>query len=86
MQHVATLGTVLLSILLFLSLIINIHPVGTLGFKTRIAPPYPHARRKRRLNWGGFLGITIKRFAPYRCLGGHVKEPYEMSMALGARP
>ena len=24
--------------------------------------------------------------APCRCLDGHVKEPYEMSMALGARP
>ena len=28
----------------------------------------------------------IKRVAPCRCLDGHVKEPYEMSMALGARP
>ena len=30
-------------------------PVGTLGFKMRIGPPYPHARRKRRLKCGGFL-------------------------------
>ena len=29
-------------------------PVETLGFKTSIGPPYPHARRKRRLKWGGF--------------------------------
>ena len=28
----------------------------------------------------------IKRVVPFRCLDGHVKEPYEMSMALGARP
>ena len=28
----------------------------------------------------------IKRVAPYRCLDGHVKEPYEISMASGARP
>ena len=32
----------------------HIIPVETLGFKTRICPPYPHARRKRRLKWGGF--------------------------------
>ena len=25
----------------------------------------------------------MKRVAPCRCLDGHVKEPYEMSMALG---
>ena len=29
---------------------------------------------------GRFLGITVKRLAPCRCLDGHVKEPYEMSM------
>ena len=28
-----------------------------------------------------FLGITVKRMAPCRRLDGHVKEPYEMSMA-----
>ena len=28
-----------------------------------------------------FLGITIKRVVPCRCLDGHVKEPQEMSMA-----
>ena len=28
----------------------------------------------------------IKRVAPCRCLDGVVKEPYEMSMTLGARP
>ena len=39
-----------------------------------------HARRKRRLKRPGwFLGITVKRLAKYRCLDGHVKEPYEMS-------
>ena len=30
---------------------------------------------------GRFLGITVKRGIPCRCLGGHVKEPYEMCMA-----
>ena len=33
---------------------------------------------------GRFLGITVKRVAPCWCFDGHVKEPYEMSMALGA--
>ena len=31
---------------------------------------------------GRYLGITVKRGIPCRCLDGHVKEPYEMSMAL----
>ena len=35
---------------------------------------------------GRYLGITVKRLALCQCLDGHVKEPYEMSMALGARP
>ena len=35
---------------------------------------------------GRFLGITVKRLAPCRCLDGHIKEPYRNSMALGARP
>ena len=43
------------------------------------------ACRKRRLN-ERFLGITVKRVAPGRCLDGHVEEHYEMYMALGARP
>ena len=30
---------------------------------------------------GRFLGIIVKRLAPCRYLNGHVKEPYEMSMA-----
>ena len=32
-----------------------------------------------------FAGDT-KRVVLCRCLDGHVKEPYEMSMVLGARP
>ena len=48
-------------------------------------PRIPMRVVKKRLN-GRFLGITVKRGIPYRCLDGHVKEPYEMSMALGARP
>ena len=27
-----------------------------------------------------FLGITVQRVAPCRCLDGHAKEPYEMSI------
>ena len=30
---------------------------------------------------GRFLGITVERGIPCRCLDGHLKEPYEMSMA-----
>ena len=39
-----------------------------------------------RTKMGRFLRITVKRVAPCQCLDGHVKEPYEMSVALGARP
>ena len=35
---------------------------------------------------GRFLRITVKRLAPCWYLDGHVKELYEMSMALGPRP
>ena len=52
------------------------------GFKSRICPPYPHACRKRRLKWA----FSRKKGIPCRCLDGYVKEPCEMSMALGARP
>ena len=44
------------------------------------------ACRKRRLNGAVSRNNRLKRVAPCRCLDGHVKEPYEMSMALGARP
>ena len=30
--------------------------------------------------------VPQKRVVPCRCLNGHIKEPFEMSMALGARP
>ena len=43
------------------------------------------ACRKRRLN-GAVFRNKHKRVASCRCLDGHIKEPYEMSMALGARP
>ena len=42
-------------------------PLGTLGFKTRIGPPYPHARRKRRLKLGGFSEKTLLK-NPMKCL------------------
>ena len=41
---------------------------------------------KRRLIGAVCRNHHIKRLVPCRCLDGHVKEPYEMSMALGARP
>ena len=44
------------------------------------------ACRKRRLNVTVCRNNRIKRLAPCRCLDGHVKEPSEMSMSLGARP
>ena len=47
------------------------------GFKIEIGPPYPNATEM-----GRFLWITVKTLAPCRCLGGHVKEPYQMSIAL----
>ena len=43
------------------------------------------ACRKRRLIWAVCRNHRIKRLVPCQCLDGHVKEPYEMSMALGAR-
>ena len=30
---------------------------------------------------GRFIEITVKRMALYRCLDGHVEEPYEMCLA-----
>ena len=44
------------------------------------------ACRKRRLNGAVYQNNHIKRVVPCRCFDGHVKEPFEMSMALGARP
>ena len=44
------------------------------------------ACRKRRLIGAVCRNHRIKRLVPCRCLDGHVKEPYEMSMAFGARP
>ena len=61
-------------------------PWGRRGFKSRIRPPYPQRDRKRRLNGAVCRNHRIKRVVPCRCLDWHVKEPYEMSMALGARP
>ena len=44
------------------------------------------ACRKMRLIGAVCRNHRIKRFVPCRCLDGHVKETYEMSMALEARP
>ena len=43
------------------------------------------AYRKRRLNWAVSRNKRIKKMAPCRLLDGHVKEPNEMYIALGAR-
>ena len=53
------------------------------GIKMRIGPPYPQRVLKGDY-LGRLLGISVKRVALCRCLDGHVKAPYEMSMALGA--
>ena len=34
---------------------IDMPPVGTRGYKSRMCPPYPHACRKRRLKWGAVI-------------------------------
>ena len=51
---------------------------------TFVSPPYPQRVVKGDL-MGRFLGITVKKVEPCRCLYEHVKEPYGMSMALGAQ-
>ena len=56
------------------------------GGKLRMCPPYPQRDRKRRLNGAVCRNHRIEWLVRCRCLDGHVKEPYEMSMALGARP
>ena len=61
-------------------------PVRARGVEPRMCPPCPQRDRKRRLNGAVCRNHCIKRVVPCRCLDGHVKEPYEMSMALGARP
>ena len=65
---------------------VNNFPREGPGVKSRMCPPYPQRDRKRRLNRAACRNHRIKRVVPCRCLDGHVKEPYEMSMSLGARP
>ena len=59
---------------------------GGPGVKSRMCPPYSHRNRKRRLIGAVCRNHRIKRVVPCRRLDRHIKEPYEMSMALGARP
>ena len=61
-------------------------PVRARGVKSRMCPPYPQRDRKRRQNGAVCGNHRIKRVVPCWCLDGHVKEPYEMSMALRAEP
>ena len=58
------------------------------GFLTYLQATKLHnpACRKRRLNGAVIRNNCIKRVTPCWCLDVHVKEPYEMSIALGARP
>ena len=60
-------------------------PWGPGGLVENVSSVSPTCR-KRRLNGSVSRNNCVKRLAPCRCLDGHVKEPYEMSMALGARP
>ena len=60
-------------------------PVRTRWVKSNVSFVSPVCF-KRRLNGAVSQNNRIKRVAPCWCLDGHVKEPYEMSMALGARP
>ena len=54
--------------------------------KSRMCPPYPQRDPERRLIGAVCRNHRIKRFVPCRCLDGHVKESFEMSMAFGAGP
>ena len=56
-------------------------PVRAREVKSRMCPPYPQRDRKRRLHGAVCRNHRIKRVVPCRCLDGHVKEPYEMTMA-----
>ena len=55
-----------------------------LNFAKKNVSSVSPACRKRRLIGAVCRNHRIKRLVPCRCLDGHVKEPYEMSMALGA--
>ena len=62
-----------------------IQPPWGPGGKVENVSSVSPACRKMRLNRAGSRNHRIKRVAgPCRFLDGHVKEPYEMSMALGA--
>ena len=50
-----------------------------------IRPPYPQRVVKGDLR-GGVSESPYKKVGPVSVYDGHVKEPCEMSMALGARP
>ena len=55
-------------------------PWGPGGWVENVSSVSP-ACRKRRLIGAVCRNHRIKRLVPCRCLDGHVKEPYEMSMA-----
>ena len=59
-------------------------PVGTLGFKKRIGPPYPHGSRKRRQTWGA-PGNNCQKVGPVSVLGrAHLRTPRNV-YSMGAR-
>ena len=68
--------------------IFPLYPREDPGVKSRMCPPFPSVLLKatKQLNGAVSGNNRTKRVAPCRCLDGHVKETYEMSMAFGARP
>ena len=67
--------------LLHIGIYLYCTPVRARGVKSRMCPPYPQRGPKRRLNGAVCRNHRIKRLVPCRWEDGHVKEPYEMSMA-----
>ena len=59
----------------------RLSPVRARGVKWRMCPPYPERDRKSRRIGAMCRNHRIKRVVLCRCLDGHVKEPYEISMA-----
>ena len=60
-------------------------PWGRRGFKSRIRPSYLQ-RVVKATKWDGVSESPYKKGGPVSVQDGLVKEPYEMSMALGAQP
>ena len=61
-------------------------PWGRRGFSREYVLRISPWCRKRRLNGAVCRNHRMKRVVKCRCLDGHVKETYEMSLTFGARP